>query len=277
MPFTADAIAAQQVQERLKSLQQIVHDIEKKRQQSEQGINALQKYAQDDKSGQSSQKLRSLYKTSITQAEQEEEVIRKALNQIAEIRNIKNERRIQARIASNKESIRRGTWMKMLSSSAQTLPLYTSKIGEKAPSLCGAVPADPNYIAKVIENSLQPVQQEIWLQLCYNHSTSKYEVDDILKEQNQKGRHTLSRRRVIPLPLMRANPETDPQALFSQGTLVMALFPQTTCFYKALVSKPPETHTDDYELLFEDATYPEGYSPPHYVAQRYVIAFKQKN
>lgn len=55
--------------------------------------------------------------------------------------------------------------------------------------------------------------------VSYNQSTKKYEVDDILKEQNQKGRHTLSRPRVIPLPLMRANPETDPQALFAQGTL----------------------------------------------------------
>lgn len=55
--------------------------------------------------------------------------------------------------------------------------------------------------------------------VSYNHSTSKYEVDDILKEQNQKGRHILNRRQVIPLPLMRADPETDPQALFSQGTL----------------------------------------------------------
>lgn len=55
----------------------------------------------------------------------------------------------------------------------------------------------------------------------YNPRTGKYEVDDILKEQNQKGRHTLSKRMVIPLPLMKANPETDPQALFPQGTLGM--------------------------------------------------------
>lgn len=39
--------------------------------------------------------------------------------------------------------------MKMLSSSAQTLPLYVGKLGEKPPPLCGAIPADPNYIAKV--------------------------------------------------------------------------------------------------------------------------------
>lgn len=57
--------------------------------------------------------------------------------------------KFQARIASNKESIRKGIWMKMLSSSAQTLPLYVGKLGEKPPPLCGAIPADPNYIAKV--------------------------------------------------------------------------------------------------------------------------------
>lgn len=55
MPFTADTIAAQQVQERLKSLQTLVHEIDKKRLQSEQGVTTLQKYVQDDEAGQSSQ------------------------------------------------------------------------------------------------------------------------------------------------------------------------------------------------------------------------------
>ncbi|KAJ8943034.1 hypothetical protein NQ318_022578 [Aromia moschata] len=192
--------------------------------------------------------------------------------------------RDEFRIASNKESIRRGTWMKMLSSSAQTLPLYVSKIGEKPPPLCGAVPAEQNYVAKVGDMVAALVKDsdgigDNWILaevVSYNHSTSKYEVDDILKEQNQKGRHNLCRRRVIPLPLMKANPETDPQALFPQGTLVMALFPQTTCFYKALVNKPPATHVDEYELLFEDPAYPEGYSPPNYVAQATLSPLNRK-
>lgn len=284
MPFTADAIAAQQVQERLRALHQLIHDIEKKRTQCEQGILTLQTYTQEDKGGQSSQKLKNLYKTAIAQTELEEEIIRKALQKIAEIRNIKNERRIQSRISSNKESMRKGIWMKMLYSSAQTLPLYVGKVGEKPPPLCGAIPADPSYIAKVGDMVAALVidssEGENWIVaevVSFNHSTNKYEIDDILKEQNQKGRHVLSKRRVIPLPLMRANPETDPQALFPQGTLVMALFPQTTCFYQALVNKPPATHMDEYELLFEDPNYTEGYSPPHSVVQRYVIACKQKN
>ncbi|XP_022921056.1 SAGA-associated factor 29 [Onthophagus taurus] len=286
MPLTADTIAAQHVQERLKALYQLVHDIEKKRQQSEHGINNIQKMqnSQDEKSSQHYQmKLKGLYKNAIAHAEQEEEVLRKALQKITEIRNIKNERRIQTRHTINKDTIRRGPWMKMLLSSAQTLPLFVSKIGEKPPPLCGAVPADPNYVAKVgdmvaalvkvADGDGDCILAEV---VSYNHTTNKYEVDDILEEQNQKERHTLSKRRVIPLPLMRANPETDSSALFPLGTVVMALYPQTTCFYKAIVNKQPATHMDEYVLLFEDPSYAEGYSDPLCVAQRYVIALKLK-
>ena len=48
-------------------------------------------------------------------------------------------------------------------------------------------------------------------------STNKYEVDDIDAEEG-KERHVLSKRRVIPLPLKKANPETDPNALFPKVT-----------------------------------------------------------
>jgi SAGA-associated factor 29 len=95
------------------------------------------------------QKLKGLYSAAVADAEQEEELIRSALTKVNEIRSIRNERRIQARNAGNKETIRRGALMKMLQSSAQTLPLWVGKRGEKAPALCGAVPAEPIYIAKV--------------------------------------------------------------------------------------------------------------------------------
>ena len=39
--------------------------------------------------------------------------------------------------------------MKMLLVTAQTLPLWISKTGQQPPPLCGAVPADQSYIAKV--------------------------------------------------------------------------------------------------------------------------------
>jgi len=107
----------------------------------------------------------------------------------------------------------------------------------------------------------------------YNTNSSKYEVDDI--DEEQKERHMLSRRRVVALPLMRANPETDSDALFHKGTLVMALYPQTTCFYKAIIHESPNGPQDEYQVLFEDSSYAEGYSPPLSVAQRYVIQCKE--
>ncbi|KAL2076780.1 hypothetical protein ACEWY4_027621 [Coilia grayii] len=88
-------------------------------------------------------------------------------------------------------------------------------------------------------------------------------------------RHMLSRRRIIPLPQWKANPETDPEALFSKDQLVLALYPQTTCFYRALIHTPPHRPQDDYSVLFEDTSYADGYSPPLNVAQRYVVACKE--
>jgi SAGA-associated factor 29 len=186
------------------------------------------------------------------------------LGKIQEIRNIRNERRIQARNAGNKETIRRGALMKMLQISAQTLPLFVSKVGEKVPPLCGAVAADPNtYIAKpgdMVSALVRGIdEEENWILaevVQYLPGSSKYEVDDI--DEEQKDRHILSRRRIVPLPLMRANPETDSQALFPKGTTVMALYPQTTCFYKAVINQLPQSATEEYEVLFEDPTYPEG-------------------
>nr|CAD7429816.1 unnamed protein product [Timema monikensis] len=119
-------------------------------------------------------------------------------------------------------------------------------------------------------------EEENWILaevVQFNAATNKYEVDDI---DEQKDRHILSRRRVVPLPLMRANPETDPQALFQKESVVMALYPQTTCFYKAVVNQLPTTSVEEYEVLFEDPTYADGYSPPLTVAQRYVISIKDK-
>lgn len=50
-------------------------------------------------------KSKSLYKTAISHAEQEEEVLREALQKITEIRNIKNERRIQVNIGFARNAI----------------------------------------------------------------------------------------------------------------------------------------------------------------------------
>lgn len=54
----------------------------------------------------------------------------------------------------------------------------------------------------------------------------------------------------------------------------MALYPQTTCFYKAVIKARPETASDDYEVFFEDETSPDGLSAPMKVPQRYMFVLK---
>ncbi|ESN91015.1 hypothetical protein HELRODRAFT_186194 [Helobdella robusta] len=177
--------------------------------------------------------------------------------------------------------VRRGVLMSGLQQDAHSLPLWSGKLGEKPPSLCGAIPADNNYVGKPGDKVAARVKgqddEENWILaeiVSYNSLTSKYDVDDIDAEEG-KERHSLGRRRVVPLPVWKANPETDPGALFTKDTLVLALYPQTTCFYRALIHEPPRKSSDNYSVLFEDTSYPDGYSPPLHVAQRYVIVCKE--
>lgn len=85
-------------QERLRSIQGLIHDIDNERRRNEPNINHLfrtEKLALDDKSSAIQQKLKHLYKSSLSDAAQEENLIRQALAKVQEIRTIRNERRIQ--------------------------------------------------------------------------------------------------------------------------------------------------------------------------------------
>jgi len=285
-----DQAVMEQIQERLKNVQKIVSkDLKSEHTKCGGTINKINKLhdklaKQKQEEGklqistQNQQKLMTLYGTAIEEAQAEEKVIRQALEKIYEIHAIRNERRLQVK-SGGKEAIRRGALMKALHT--WQLPLWMGNIGEKPPPLCGAIPAESNYVAPVRDMvaALQKSSEgdDNWILaevISYTAATGKYEVDDI--DEDQKGRFTLSRRRVIPLPKMRANPDTNPEALFKKDTIVMALYPQTTCFYKGIVKSLPVTPNDEYDILFEDSAYPEGYSPPLKVAQRYVIAIRDK-
>uniref|UniRef100_A0AAZ3Q9H5 SAGA-associated factor 29 n=1 Tax=Oncorhynchus tshawytscha TaxID=74940 RepID=A0AAZ3Q9H5_ONCTS len=232
-------------------------------------------------------KLRGLYTTARADAEAECSILRHALDKIAEIKSLLEERRIAAKMAGvnsdndpPRKTMRRGVLMTLLQQSAMTLPLWIGKPGDSPPPLCGAMPASSDYVAKQGDKVAARVKavdgDEQWILaevVSYSHSANKYEVDDI--DEEGKERHTLSRRRIIPLPQWKANPETDPEALFSKDQLVLALYPQTTCFYRALIHTHPHRPQDDYSVLFEDTSYADGYSPPLNVAQRYVVACKE--
>ncbi|XP_042223577.1 SAGA-associated factor 29-like isoform X2 [Homarus americanus] len=276
---------AQALQERVKVLSELVRELQEARDDNAPHMNAINalsdKIVTDEKLTSSNRtKLKLMYEKGVTETEKEVALVKKALNTVYQIRNIRHDLRIQAKNSGNKETIRRGALMKMLLNCAQTLPLWIGNSGEKPPALCGAVPPEQNYVAKVNDMVACLVRgsegEDNWILaevVSYNTTTNKYEVDDI--DEEQKERHTLSRRRVYPLPLMRANPEVNPEALYPKGSIVMALYPQTTCFYKAVINRLPTLATEEYEVLFEDPTYADGYSPPLMVAQRYVIQIKE--
>ncbi|XP_040560647.1 SAGA-associated factor 29 isoform X2 [Gallus gallus] len=230
--------ADSRIAELLAELQRLLGHTQEERSRSEHNLINIQKthermQTENKISPYYRTKLRGLYTTAKADAEAECNhsdalcsILRKALDKIAEIKSLLEERRIAAKIAGiysdaepPRKTMRRGVLMTLLQQSAMTLPLWIGKPGDK--------------------------------------------------------RHTLSRRRVIPLPQWKANPETDPEALFQREQLVLALYPQTTCFYRALIHAPPQRPQDDYSVLFEDTSYADGYSPPLNVAQRYVVACKE--
>ncbi|XP_011505458.1 PREDICTED: SAGA-associated factor 29 homolog, partial [Ceratosolen solmsi marchali] len=283
MSISTDSIA-KKIQERLKEVHELMHEVENAREQSESTLKQIENYKSEIEGKQKSNTIEQRkikLSIAINDAKKEEELLRNSLEKIDEIRSIRSERRQQARSAGNKEPIRRGALMKMLLEVAHTMPLYIGQtIDASPPPLCGCIPAESCYIAKpgnIVAAFVKGAdEEENWILaeiISFNHLTNKYEIDDIDEEVNE--RHIISRRRVMPLPIMRANPETDPQAIFTNGTIVMALYPQTTCFYKAIITAQPKTAHEDYEVIFEDATYTNGYSPPLKVPQRYVISIKE--
>ncbi|XP_064219208.1 SAGA-associated factor 29-like [Aotus nancymaae] len=270
------------IAELLTELHQLIKQTQEERLQSEHNLVNVQKTHEQM---QTENKMRGLYTTAKADAEAECNLLQKARDKIAEIKSLLEERRIVAKIPGlyndskpPRKTMRRGVLMTLLQRSAMTLPLWIRKPGDKPPPLCGAIPASGDYVARPGDKVAAPVKavdgddQGILAEVVsYSHATNKYEVDDI--DEEGKERHTLSQNRVIPLPQWKANPETDVEALFQKEQLVLALYPQTICFYCALIHVPPQRPQDDYSVLSEDTFYADSYPPPLNVAQRYVVAY----
>lgn len=282
----------------VKELHNLVLQIQEQRTQSEQNLSSIAKTHEKMKtevkvSPYFKTKLRGLYKTAGTDAETEGELIRKALDKIAVIKALRNDKRIvrggNSRLGNQetgepRKVMRRGVLMTMLQQAALQLPMWMGKASESPPPLCGSIQAETNFVAQQGDHVAARVrtpdgeEQLILAEIVsFNPSSNKYDVDDIDEEagRNGKERHHLSRRRVIPLPKLKANPVTHPQALFQKDQIVMALYPQTTCFYKAVIHQPPSRPQDEYSVSFEDTSYADGFAPPLNVPQRYVVASKE--
>jgi len=280
----AMAAEADNIKARVSELVDSVQRLQARRERSQPTLDALNAVserlvAEGVVTPATRSQLKKGYVEDQTNCQEELALAQETLRHIYALRDMRTEMRNQAKSSGNKETFRRGALMKMLLNTAQTLPLF---LGAEPPPLCGRLPPEPSYIVPVGDMAACLVRgsegEENWILAeirGYVAASGKYEVEDIDEEQEeQRERHTLSRRKVYPLPLWRANPQVNPEALYSEGASVMALYPQTTCFYKAVVSMPPSLAVEDYSILFEDPSYPDGYSPALKICQRYVLPYK---
>jgi SAGA-associated factor 29 len=147
--------------------------------------------------------------------------------------------------------------------------------------LCGAIPAPPDYIipegsavaAKTAKaNNKRPAEWLLATVVRYIPDKQKYEVVDADPDEDlaTRKRYVLPRKSIIPLPT--SVPESwVKETQFSKGTLVLAMFPNTTAFYLARVEVGPRRRKDkNYVLIFEDDE-EDGRKCKRYVAPRFVV------
>ncbi|KAI6206739.1 hypothetical protein M3Y94_00946800 [Aphelenchoides besseyi] len=212
-------------------------------------------------------KLISLYDTALKQCQSEAESVRKILQDIQQIRQTEFELVMNSKMS-------RGQLINLLSEQAKTLPLYVGQISGHPPAGVGAIPfKDKSEIE--CGTVVAAFVESVWIlaMITNQNSQGTYTIRDIDDESSK--RIAIRRHRLIPLPDYRANPRQDGHALFPVDAIVLALYPQTTCFYKGVVERQPQDANDDYLIAFEDNTFDSGYSPSFAVPQRYVIKHKK--
>ena len=190
MSLNNDPQAALAVQSNLKDLFKLIKNVNEARKSLEPNLQSINSLSADLKKSEkltSSNKtrLKGYYDDAVKDAEKEEELLRKSLDKIYQIRKIRHEMRLAARTGGNKETIRRGALMKMLATSAETIPLWVGKEGEAAPPLCGSIPPEANYVALAGDMAAALVRStdgdgdENWILaevVSYNPTSGKYEV-----------------------------------------------------------------------------------------------------
>uniref|UniRef100_A0A1I7Y032 SGF29 C-terminal domain-containing protein n=1 Tax=Steinernema glaseri TaxID=37863 RepID=A0A1I7Y032_9BILA len=236
------------------------------RSKSEKLEEAIKKYRSSKSSG--TQRLAAVQK----QTDILSDSIRKTLDAVYKARRIKDEERMKSK------QLVRGALVNFLADQARRLPLYISEPGSHPPPLVGAIPAQPDTVIELGDFAAAfSEEMGMWILAVITGvqgygANMRFRCHDIEDESKEM---ILTKRRIVPLPRYRANPQGDAGALFPADAVVMAMYPQTTCFYKAAVSAPPTTATDDYLIAFDDSTSITGYADPLSVPQRYVLTYRE--
>uniref|UniRef100_F1LB77 SAGA-associated factor 29 n=1 Tax=Ascaris suum TaxID=6253 RepID=F1LB77_ASCSU len=211
-------------------------------------------------------KVIAMYTNAKKACEEEEQLLRKLLSKIDEIHNMQYQMR-------RTSQMRRGALMQLLMYHARTMRLWIGPLDTHPPALVGAI-GYPDSLPIKVGSEVAAFVSDIWMlaEVVSVNASGVYEVKDV--DDEQKAKYTVRRSRLIPLPIWRADPLRDGHALFPVNAIVLALYPQTTCFYKGVVERVPEKASDDYLVAFEDSSFAQGFSPPLPVPQRFIIAHK---
>ncbi|CAF0734417.1 unnamed protein product [Adineta ricciae] len=265
--------------------------------QSRDAWLSIQQQQQQQKSSTSpnenlnSQSIKSNVSQALTNVQNEIEMYKTALSKISQVRQLQIEitNVTKNHLDINRSHTTRRGLADLLSHMAYVLKIWygsehtgnCSNKGDIPPSLCGAIPAAPNHVCHVGDLIAGFVEgedgDENWIlaEVANVHANkTKYDIFDIDAEPGQGRYYNINKRHVIPLPQWRACPLTCPQALFPRRTIVLALYPQTSCFYKGIVESIPRVGKDSYSIIFEDSSYNSGYSPEFDVPQMFVVAYK---
>ena len=163
--------------------------------------------------------------------------------------------------------------------------LPVAERGQENEPLVGAVAAPLDYtVPPQTKVAARPPGQKEWL-LCTVQSANpivgKYVVDDDDEPEVAGAPHEqyqVISRCVLPLPLYEPQAFT-PYNEHRMGATVLALYPDTTCFYKAWVYTPPSERRHavprDYMIEFEDEDEQTGRGEPTRVPIKYVLPWPE--
>ncbi|KAI7902605.1 SGF29 tudor-like domain-containing protein [Cokeromyces recurvatus] len=130
-----------------------------------------------------------------------------------------------------------------------------------------------NGTSVAAKHPTQKDKNEEWILaivISYHIDTNKYQVEDVDQDEfGQKQRYMIQPRNVIPIPNI---DEAKELTELNAGQDVLALYPGTTCFYKAKVITPPSKnkdiqYTSNYQVQFEDDNNEFKYVMPEYVLE----------
>uniref|UniRef100_A0A914PCZ2 SGF29 C-terminal domain-containing protein n=1 Tax=Panagrolaimus davidi TaxID=227884 RepID=A0A914PCZ2_9BILA len=197
--------------------------------------------------------------------------LREEMSEIQGVYNmISDSIKFRERMALNLD-VERSTLMDLLGYGGRHLPLWIGKVGEMPPARAG----------RILDNSMPDIGELVgayakgmWIlaEVKAIPSEKRLIIRDV--DDDKKIYCEVIRDHILLLPLYRVDPKRSPFAIFEKHSVVLALYPQTTCFYKGIVESPPFSSDDPYLITFEDEDYEGGYAPAVHVPQRYVLMYR---